>query len=293
MHLFNLHTHTCFCDGSDEPVVFVKEAISKGFTSLGFSGHSPLPIENSFAIQDEYLGRFCETIRKLQSEYHNQIKIFLGLELDYIPGMTQNFSYFKNLCQLDFTIGSVHLIPDKSRDKIWFIDGPKREIYDKGLKEIFNGDIKKAVTTYYQQIDEMILTEKPDVIGHLDKIKMHNQDRYFTEDEEWYGKLVDTTLKHIQDEGSIIEVNTRGIYKKRCPSLFPGEAILEKAFMLGIPVTISSDAHHPSELDSGFENALQTIKEIGYRRLSIYDNNGWGSIDIRDFELPPESSGGF
>ncbi len=283
MHLFNYHTHTCFCDGSDQPHIFVQEAIKKGFTAIGFSGHSPLPIENSFAIQDQYLGKFCDTIRALQSEYAKQIKIYLGLELDYIPGITRDFRFFEKICQLDFTIGSVHLIPNQSSDKIWFIDGPKREIYDKGLNELFNGDIRKAVTAYYEQINEMIITQKPDVIGHLDKIKMHNQERYFAEDEKWYIQLVDKTLKLIQEKGNIIEVNTRGIYKNRCKSLFPGPMILEQAYMLGIPLTICSDAHHPSELDAGFDIALQTIMDIGYRRLFFYDDGGWDSLDIREF----------
>jgi len=283
MHLFNFHTHTCFCDGSDEPLAYVEEAVRKRFTALGFSGHAPIPIENSFAIKDKYLGKFCDTIRALQTKFADKIKIFLALELDYIPGLSQEFSFFKKLCRLDYTIGSVHLIPNTTNDRIWFIDGPKTETYDQGLKELFDGDINRAVTAYYEQIIQMIFTQKPDIIGHIDKIKMHNQDRFFTEDEKWYQELVDKTLKIIQTKGNIMEVNTRGIYKKRSYSLFPGQKILEKAYMLGIPVTISSDAHKPSELDSCFDIALQTLKDIGYKRLSVYDSNGWKSIDIREF----------
>lgn len=283
MHLFNLHTHTCFCDGSKPPSVFVQNAIRNNFTALGFSGHSPLPFENGFAIKDHYLAKYCETIRDLQSKYKDNIKVFLGLELDYIPGVTKDFSYFARKCKLDYTIGSVHLIPGKDNEKIWFIDGPRREIYDNGLNDIFQGDIKKGVTAYYEQINEMVLKQKPDVVGHLDKIKMHNQDRYFTEDEKWYQYLVDQSLKLISNQGCIIEVNTRGIYKKRCPDLFPGPDILKKAYALGIPVTITSDAHDPAELDDGFDIALKTLKEIGYKRISMLDDEGWTTIDIRDF----------
>ena len=31
----NLHTHTCFCDGKDEPEEMVKKAIDLGFSVLG------------------------------------------------------------------------------------------------------------------------------------------------------------------------------------------------------------------------------------------------------------------
>jgi len=46
------------------------------------------------------------------------------------------------------------------------IDGPDITIYDNGLKEIFSGDARKAVTAYYRQIQEMIVTQKPDIVGH-------------------------------------------------------------------------------------------------------------------------------
>lgn len=39
-HLQNLHTHTIYCDGKDTPEEMILAACEKGFTSLGFSGHS-------------------------------------------------------------------------------------------------------------------------------------------------------------------------------------------------------------------------------------------------------------
>ena len=47
----------------------------------------------------------------------------------------------------------------------------------------------------------MMLTQKPDIIGHFDKIKMHNQDRYFSEDEPWYRDLVMELLDTILKQG--------------------------------------------------------------------------------------------
>ena len=36
----NLHTHTNYTDGKDEPEELVLEAIKRGFSSIGFSEHS-------------------------------------------------------------------------------------------------------------------------------------------------------------------------------------------------------------------------------------------------------------
>ena len=55
--------------------------------------------------------------------------------------------------------------------------------------------------------------------------------RYFSEDEEWYEDLVWKTLKNIASETNcIVEVNTRGLYKKRAETFFPSPRILEQVF---------------------------------------------------------------
>ena len=53
---------------------------------------------------------------------------------------------------------------------MWFIDGPKPETYDEGLKNVFENNIHLAVRTYFQQINEMIINQRFDIIGHFDKI---------------------------------------------------------------------------------------------------------------------------
>jgi len=165
---------------------------------------------------------------------------------------------------------------------IWFIDGPKVETYDKGLREVFQGDARKAVTAYWRQLQEMVVQEKPDIIGHLDKIKMHNRGRYFREDEGWYVDLVDETLDLILHLGAVVEVNTRGLYKKRSDSLFPGPWILKKILTQKIPVTLSSDAHRPEELSLGFPEATEILKELGFRSQWLLTGQGWEETELEE-----------
>ncbi len=276
----NYHTHTKFCDGSDEPEIYINEAIKLGFDSLGFSGHAPLPNENTFAIKENDLENYCKNIEALKNKYKNKINIFLALEADYIPEVTVDFHNFYKKCNLDYIIGSVHLVLNPENKKRWFIDGPKAEIYEKGLEIVFNNDIRKAVTAYFHQINKMIETQKPDVIGHLDKIKMHNKKPYFSEEEKWYKNLVSETLKLVKEKNYILEVNTRGIYKKRCDSLFPGIKILKQIHSLKIPIIISSDAHKPSELALGYNQAVRILKNIGFKKRMTFSLNEWKEIEL-------------
>ena len=304
--LFNLHTHTHFSDGSDQPLAYIEEAIRQGFSTLGFSDHSPVPFENTFAIREENLARYSETIQTLQHRYSapvittngyqdkseiqnlkseirnlkSEITILLGLEIDFIPGITRSFEEYRQLLPLDYSIGSVHLVRNSDPSDLWFIDGPDIEVYDHGLKTFFGGDIRRAVTAYYRQIQEMVAVHKPDIVGHLDKVKMYNRNRYFSEEEPWYVDLVDETLDLISRNGCVVEVNTRGIYKKRSDSLFPGEAILKKLVARKIPVTISSDAHKPHELSLLFEETSALLIQTGFREIMNRTSSGWEAVAL-------------
>ena len=275
-HLFNLHTHTNYCDGAENPEAYVQAALKAGFHTLGFSSHAPVPFKNGFAIQStQDLENYCQVIRRLKADYKDRIDIYLALELDYIRGLSEDFHDMKTEWGLDYTIGSVHLVKNASRKGLWFIDGPRVESYDKGLQDIFGGDIRKAVTTYFDQLNQMVLTQKPDIVGHFDKIKMHNKDRYFKEDDPWYEELWFGTLELIRQSGLVIEINTRGLYKGRYPDLYPGISILKEIKKMGMPVTMSSDAHSPEEIDGHYPQTLKILKQLGFEELVFYSPTGW------------------
>ncbi|MEI7896146.1 MAG: histidinol-phosphatase [bacterium] len=284
----NLHTHTRFSDGSDEPEKYIDAALEQGLSSIGFSDHSPLPFENTFALKEEETESYCKKITELRQKYNpspiphpvSNLPVFLGMEADYIPGMGRSFTFFRDNYPLDYLIGSVHLVRNGTSGELWFIDGPDPVTYDDGLNALFGGDIRKGVTAYYRQIGEMVASGKPDIIGHFDKIKMHNRGRLFSETESWYISLVDETLALVKQTGAIVEVNTRGIYKKRSDSHFPGPDVLKKILELKIPVVISSDAHKPHEVAMLFQETADLLHGIGFRELMNLTRAGWESKKI-------------
>ncbi len=279
--LTNHHTHSLYSDGSSQPEEYITEAITKGFHILGFTEHSPLPFENSFSFRKENKDEYIALMQNLKQKYNSQIAVYSGMEMDYIPGMSENFGKIKAEYKLDYLIGSVHLVRPENNSELWFTDGPNYETYDKGLNELFAGDIKKAVTRYYHQLNEMIENQHIDIIGHFDKIKMHNRDRFFTEDESWYVSLVSETLDLLQDRDIIVEVNTRGIYKQRSETTYPGLDILKQIKSLRIPVMVNSDAHKPHELDLAFEQAYSLLKEAGIDEVVYFKGNGWAFESLK------------
>lgn len=274
MQRFNLHTHSVFSDGKSTPEEVVTEALRQGMTTLGFSDHSPVPFENTFAIKDNEVRNYVETINSLKEKYKDQIDIYCSMEMDFIPGIVKDFKKTKETFSLDYMIGSVHLVGNNV-ERLWFIDGSKWETYDEGLFNYYDGDIKKGVRAFFHQYNEMIETEAFDIVGHFDKIKMHNRGRYFSEDDKWYRDYLMETLTLIKEKSLIVEVNTRGIYKKRSDDFYPSTWVLPIMNQMGVPVVISSDSHKSEELSLCFKEAEEELKSAGYKSTICYDSGRW------------------
>ncbi|MCT4587454.1 MAG: histidinol-phosphatase [Carboxylicivirga sp.] len=283
MPYFSFHTHSDFCDGKASVEEVCQKALELGFSAVGFSSHAPVAFDTTWAMQFQNLESYIKEVNRCRLKYRGQLNIYRSLETDFVS-QTRSipFSTYRNLGQLDYIIGSVHLVnnPEKNGD-LWFLDGPV-ENYEKGLKACFDGDIKKAVTQYYRQIQEMVLTQKPDLIAHMDKVVMNNKGRFFSEEEEWYQSIMEETLQIIAKAGVIIEVNTRGVYRGKYHTWFPNEQVISRCIELNIPLTISVDAHHPDELNAGFDEALTMLKKAGCPSLSFFEGKSWKQIPIND-----------
>jgi len=276
----NFHTHSLFSDGKAEMDDYCRKAIELGFHSLGFSDHAPVKFENSFSIHPNKLTAYFKEVEKMKKKYDGKLNVFLSLEADYIPGYTFDFDEFRKQAELDYIIGSIHLVYNEKNGKIWFIDGGNQDVWDEGLEKIFNGDIRYGVKSFYEQNMEMMETQKPEVLGHLDKIKMHNKERLFSKEEKWYHDLVDACLLTAKKHDVVIEVNTRGIYKGRCKELFPSAFIAAKAQKMGIPVMLNSDAHHPDHLNGAYGLAIENLKEEGIKSLVEFTKEGWRTVAL-------------
>jgi len=280
MNNYNFHQHSNFSDGKVAPEKYVNQAVRLGFSAIGFSEHSPLPFANNFSLKDENIDEYVFETDRLKEKMKGKLDIFRALEMDFIPGISDDFDYWRERCKVDYLIGSIHLVKPWGYDLLWFTDGPDSKIYDHGIDHFFDGNIQKAVKAFFYQTNEMIESQKFEIIGHFDKVKMHNQNRYFTEDEVWYRKLVGETIELIKQRGLIVEVNTRGLYKKRSDSLFPDGYALKRVQESGIPVIISSDAHEPNELNSLFSYAKQKLIDFGFKETMFFEQGQWISKPI-------------
>ncbi len=265
----NYHTHSLYCDGKSTLEEHVREAEKSELLQLGFSSHSSVPFENNFAISEERIPEYVGEIDRLQQI--TNITLLKSLECEFVPGISKDFEVWRTTYNLDYVIGGVHLVRPPHGESLWFIDGSKQELYDNGLRDLFGNDIKAAVTAFWEQTFEMLETQQLDIIAHFDKIKMHNRNRFFKEDEKWYKALADKAIQLIKQHNVIIEINTRGLYKKRCDHFYPSTELLMKARKADIPVIVSTDAHKAEELTMFVPEALAELQRCGYDHTARFD----------------------
>jgi len=267
----NFHMHSRYCDGKGEMQEYISEAKRKRALSIGFSSHAPIPFPCKWCMKAEALDTYLHEIDSLRS--HNPgIEIYKGLEVDYIPGVISP-ALFRD--QLDYTIGSIHFVEKFPDGTPWEIDGLHTVFID-GLKNIFKGEICDAIHRYFELTREMIDQGCPTIIGHLDKIKIQNpEDKFFSENDSWYQLEIEKTIDMIAGTGAIVEVNTRGIYRKKSSTTYPSPWILQHLYDKKVPITLSSDAHHPNDIFNEFRETATALLDIGFRSLMVLHDESW------------------
>jgi len=256
----SLHLHSNFCDGDGYPEDFIKTALNSGIEICGFSSHAPLPFAESL-MEQKRLTDYAAEIGSLKSKWAGKMEVLLGLEIDYIPGcLDVSCGQFDEI-ELDYYIGSVHYVDFFDSDEPFPVDRSD-ELYNKGLKKIFSGDVKPLIMRYFNLLRKMVqLNRPPDILGHLDKIRRHNREHnFFSKPERWYRDEVTETLNLMKETGTLLELNTSGLRNTPQRLLYPDLWILREAAEIGVGIIPTSDAHHPSEIAAGFNESLKIME---------------------------------
>ena len=272
-YISNLHTHTTYCDGKNTIEENILYAIEKNFISLGFSGHSYLPFDNS-SMSRENTTKYFKDIKKFKEIYKDKIQIYSGIEADYYSNLNK---ITDKEMMLDYRIGSVHFIKD-DENNYFPIDASKQN-FESTLKHF--GNIKEVVLRYYNNVIDMINTQQPDIIGHLDLIRKYNFNKeYFTEEEDWYIEKINEVLEVVKNSNSIVEINTRKMNKDNLNAHYPNTYTIKKLLKLNIPITVNTDAHSANTLDYFYYEMVEKLKSLGCKQIKMLIDNSFKDVSL-------------
>ena len=249
--LANYHTHTSFCDGKNTAEEIVLYAISKGFSSIGFSGHGYTPFDLRYCMKDT--DGYIKEISRLKDKYGKKIEIYCGVEEDA-------FSYV-NREKFDYIIGSSHYF---NIDERYYPIDSNYDYFRKCL-EAFNYDVIKLSETYYSVFVDYILKRKPDIIGHFDVITKFDEidNQLFLNNNE-YLKIAEKYFRKATDADVIFEINTGAISRGIRKTPYLGENLLYILQKKGGKVILSSDSHSVDTLNYGFEEMKYMLRDVGF-----------------------------
>ncbi|MCY8035249.1 histidinol-phosphatase HisJ [Bacillus sonorensis] len=262
------HVHSPFCPHGtkDEFRQYIEELCKKGFESVTFTEHAPLPPsftdptpQQDSAMPMAALERYMERLTQLKQEYKRQIEIRIGLEVDYIRAFEREIEAFLDQygSGLDDGILSVHFLPAGSSHICLDYD---EDAFQKLIRHY--GTIEQVYLAYYQEIFSSIVSSlgawKPKRIGHITLVKKFVKLFPYTMSGE-VRRLASSCLTEAAERGLELDFNTSGLRKPYAGAIYLEEWMIEEAKQKNIPLVYGSDAHQAKDAGFGYEHYERTI----------------------------------
>jgi histidinol-phosphatase (PHP family) len=248
------HMHSCYSDGRSVPDDYIAPALAAGLSEIGFSEHLTLFKDpEDWNMNPVNIFPYINHIQALKKST-TSIKIKIGLEVDYFAGKEEEISAFLNPLPLDFIIGSVHYLGEKTVDI-----GP--EFYEgKSIDRLFK--------SYFDSVILAAGSGLFDIIGHCDLIRIYGY-KPSADLEPLYRKLAKTMKTH----EVAFEVNTNG-RNRPLADFYPDRKFLHIFREENVPVCVNSDAHMPSRVGQYFDEAYELLRYIGFTEMVVFENRG-------------------
>ena len=258
MILQDLHTHSHYDDGHGTLREVALSAEKKGLTTVGFSGHSPLPFENTWTLTEESLHTYLADARAVKEEMAGRVEVLVGLEYDTVSRLS--------LEGFDYVIGSVHHVP--CGDAFLCVDETipiLEEVIDR------YGEAEKVMECYFERVAQIAEIDEVDIVGHFDLITKFNERKpFFDTAGPAYVAVARRAMEKLVAAGKIFEINTGAISRGYRAEPYPSRALLTELRKMGGKITVNSDSHDPGNLCFGFAEAKALAAECGFTELWQY-----------------------
>ncbi len=241
-------------------------AVRGGFSVYGVSEHAPKQREQDLCADEADLcaadtqSRFrayATRALELRERLADRLEVLVGFETEAVPpGRWPDWmAELRGSAPFDYVVGSVHHVGE------WPID-VSEELFWSASDDC--GGPHALERLYFEQVEQLVTTLRPEVVGHLDLIRWIQGRNPELDRATW--PRVERALEAVRATGALLEVNAAPVRKGFGP-VYPLPAVLERARQLEIPVTLGDDSHGPDQVGFGLEQALAAIASAGYREV--------------------------
>lgn len=278
--LIDCHTHCRFSpDGQDEPSKLVEMASQLGLKALAITDHCECNtwfepehygIDSSKADPDDIVMFNCKSfhesslqpMKELKNQDHGDLVLIHGIELGQPLQAEDIANELVSDKNIDFVIGSLH--NNSGKPDFYYLE------YDKMSPQ----QIDTLLKEYFDQVLEMCIVGKFDILGHLTYPLRYISGKYgISVDIDRYRKTIEKIFTTLISNNKGIEINTSGLYtdlKKTMP-----DAQLVKLYkdIGGEIISIGSDAHRAEDVGRGIAQGAQITKDCGFDHVAYFKNH--------------------
>ena len=245
------HMHSTFSDGRAVPEDYIQPALSAGISEIGFSEHLTLFRElEDWNMNPANIPSYLNYLDSVRGNT-NHIRIRTGLEVDYFEGRDYELKEFLDGLPLDYVIGSVHYLGEKTVDF-----GP--EFYERK-------DINELFESYFDLVCKAVESGLFDIIGHCDLIRIFGH-KPSIDMEPVYRKLARIMKKY----DVTFELNTNG-RNRPLADFYPDRRYLGIFHEERVPVCVNSDAHLPARVGQYFDEAYELLRYTGFSEMAVFE----------------------
>ncbi len=245
------HMHSSFSDGRSAPEDYIAPALAAGLKEIGFSEHLTLFRElEDWNMNPAKMPAYLAHLERVRKSSEHLI-IRTGLEVDFIEGRENEIRDFLSPLPVDYIIGSVHYLGEKTVDF-----GP----------EFYEGkNIDRLFKSYFDSVCSAIASGLFDIIGHCDLIRIYGY-KPSEDPEPVYRNLARTMKKY----NVAFELNTNG-RNRPLADFYPDRRFLHIFHDENVPVCVNSDAHMPARVGQYFDEAYDLLRYTGFTEMAVFE----------------------
>ena len=244
----NYHTHTWRCNhatGTEEE--YVKSAVEQGFEILGFSDHTPQFFREGYTskirMDTQELPNYCRIIRDLRDRYCDQIRIHVGLEVEYYPAIFSDLVSAVRDQGVEYLLLGQHFIGNEQDQP--YSGAPTGE--------------ETVLRQYCNQSMDAMQTGLFTYFAHPDLLR-------FEGDDAVYRQYMRRLCQEAKSCDLPLEMNLLGLWSGRN---YPDARFWELAAEEGCKVVLGWDAHAPEQLlkPEAEKRLREEVKRLGLNLL--------------------------
>ena len=250
----------------DHIEAYVETAAARGFAEIGFTEHlyrcfESAPVLGEFWAVDagsfvaEHSARWVPEDRAFSLDDYagavvdakgRGLPVLLGLEVDFFPDTIGAVLEMLAPYPWDVLIGSVHWVG------AWSID------HSGAVSEFERRGVRAAYEEYFEWETSLAASGAVDVLAHVDVVK--KMGHHLPEPPV---ELYEPVVAAAAASGTAVEVSTAGLHDA-AGELYPSPTFLQMFHDAGVPITLASDAHAPTEAARDFDVAVAAARVAGY-----------------------------